>query len=190
MSKKTIYDLDEENPVLEWHMITHSGVLFNLKDPQGCDINLHDISVGLSRNFRWNGHTYKPYSVAEHCIRLSYKFEDTDERLYALFHDSEEAYWGNIIAPIKQVLKLECPSVVDAMLKTRRLILSVFDIVDMSHTVKPLDEKELLWEFDKMVKNPVHVPMSPIQAQEAWMTQVLNLFKKKENDKQRSKPRD
>ena len=56
----------------EGRMITNSGILFNLLDPDPEDILIEDIAVHLSRIARWNGGTKKFYSVAEHCCAVQH----------------------------------------------------------------------------------------------------------------------
>ena len=86
-------------------MITHSGILFNLLEPEPDDILIEDIAVHLSRIARWNRGTRKFYSVSEHFCRCCDNASNVDDKLMMLLHDAEEAYWGDIISTVKSILK-------------------------------------------------------------------------------------
>lgn len=63
---------------------------------------LDEIAFGLSRTFRFSGHTRQLYTVAQHCelvrqIRLI-------NPLGSLIHDASEAYLNDIAKPLKAVL--------------------------------------------------------------------------------------
>lgn len=91
-------------------MQTYSGNRFYPLDPRPEDFNLVDIAHSLSMQCRYNGHTTKFYSVAEHCVLVSREVENRDhpvsDALWGLLHDASEAYVGDMIRP----LKLEIPA--------------------------------------------------------------------------------
>ena len=64
----------------------------------------------LALTNRFNGHTERPYSVAEHsllvCQAMGTEFAITDPwtLLAALMHDAHEAYTGDLSAPMKQLI--------------------------------------------------------------------------------------
>ena len=64
-----------------------------------------DITVSLSRLARFNGHTTKPYYVAQHSIIVSQMVKnagaDPKLQLAALLHDAHEAYISDIPSPVK-----------------------------------------------------------------------------------------
>jgi uncharacterized protein len=68
-------------------------------------VQLGDIAHSLSRLCRFNGHYASFYSVAEHAMRCSYtalqRYGDPALARACLHHDDAEAYFGDIIAPIK-----------------------------------------------------------------------------------------
>jgi hypothetical protein len=82
---------------------TASGnkVFFLEPDPDSIDIN--DIALALSRIPRFNGHTNRFYSVAEHCW-TGQRFIQDEFKLAFLLHDATEAYLCDIPSPIKQYL--------------------------------------------------------------------------------------
>ena len=74
--------------------------------PRPEEIRLGHISRGLSRIPRFNGHTVKAYSVAEHsvmCARVAIDYGLPDRQVRTvLMHDAAEAYIGDMVRPIKK----------------------------------------------------------------------------------------
>lgn len=72
------------------------------------DIQLMDIATHLSRQCRYNGATLRPYTVAEHSVfvyaMVTTRGSTRNERAWALLHDAAEAYIGDIVSPIKNLL--------------------------------------------------------------------------------------
>ena len=64
------------------------------------DIDIQDIAQSLSMQCRYNGHTKKFYSVAEHSVLVSQVLPD-EHKLWGLLHDASEAYVGDLISPVK-----------------------------------------------------------------------------------------
>lgn len=91
-----------------------SNKLVDLLDPQVHNIDILDIANSLSMQNRFNGHTPKPYNVADHSVRVAQCVSINDKQLHisslkqlcltALLHDASEAYLGDIIAPLKIML--------------------------------------------------------------------------------------
>lgn len=139
-------------------METYSGTLFDFQDIQENDISIKDIAVHLSRQCRYNGATNRFYSVAEHSLIMAWslhryltslspmRFEETgiltstvtdeaknkaiaDIVLCALLHDAGEAYIGDIAYPVRQVLNVVAPGVLDAIeASITNKVFSRFDI--------------------------------------------------------------
>lgn len=84
-------------------MQTYTGQQFYPMDPRVEDINHIDIAHSLSMQCRYNGHVKQFYSVAEHCVIISHLVEPK-HALWALLHDSTEAYVGDVISPLKHHL--------------------------------------------------------------------------------------
>lgn len=97
---------------------------FNLRP---CDIELETIAHALANTCRFNGHTPRFYSVAEHAVRVSHfawMVGGPRLALLALHHDDAEAYLGDQIRPLKTSLgwRTLCnkvdPFVIDTMFET------------------------------------------------------------------------
>lgn len=167
----TIHPKDD---IMELQMVTSTGIIINLKNLEPDQIRLEDIAHGLAHNGRWNGHAKRFYSVAEHLIRCAEQAEPKD-KLLALFHDAEEAYWGDTIKPIKMFIERLCPQVTNQMRETRRAIFRKFQIED-DGAYKPIDESELFWEFENLVLRDGHCSLDPNQAKHEWLFCARTLF--------------
>lgn len=84
-------------------ILTHSGLSFNLLEPNPDLIEIEDIAHALSMLCRFTGHTNRFYSVAEHSVRASREVH-ADFALEALLHDATEAYLGDVSSPLKAQL--------------------------------------------------------------------------------------
>ena len=166
-------NIDPTDPKYAGHMVTATGQLINLLDPDPDKINLMDIAVGLGNANRWAGQTIIPYSVAEHSIRVCEKAPDRLKSA-ALFHDCEEAYWGDFIGPVKLLLKERCPTFLEEMKIIKRAIFQKFGIPgfgdpEVMAAIKAIDRAELLWEFETILKGKNHIPLSGQSAAAQWM---------------------
>ena len=90
------------------NILTYTGRLFDFREPTPDMICIEDIAHALALTNRFNGHTYQPYSVAEHCERMSYP-ELPGDPLSNLLHECAEAYVGDISSPQKGCLIWEWP---------------------------------------------------------------------------------
>jgi len=84
-------------------ILTHSGLSFNLLEPNPDLIEIEDIAHALSNLCRFTGHTNRFYSVAEHSVRAS-QHVHRDFAFEALLHDATEAYLGDVSSPLKAQL--------------------------------------------------------------------------------------
>lgn len=105
-----------------WHrgdwMQTFTGRQFYPLAPRADDVDIVDIAHSLAMQCRYNGHTQRFYSVAEHCVLMSDWFLDDsgvlgDEEarnlaLWALLHDATEAYVGDMVRPLKRSMPSFC----------------------------------------------------------------------------------
>lgn len=86
----------------ERSILTYTGKFFDFWHPTHDMICIEDIAHALALTNRYSGHTYQPYSVAEHCERMSYI--KTAHPLVSLLHEVAEAYVGDIPSPQKGYL--------------------------------------------------------------------------------------
>jgi hypothetical protein len=81
-------------------MQTFTGRRFYPLAPSPDDVDPIDIAHALSLICRYGGHTRRFYSVAEHCVLMSYEVP-AEDALWALLHDATEAYVGDMVRPLK-----------------------------------------------------------------------------------------
>lgn len=67
------------------------------------EIDILDISRGLSNINRFTGQTHLAYSVAEHSIHVA-SILPPELQIYGLLHDASEAYLNDISTPLKNLL--------------------------------------------------------------------------------------
>jgi uncharacterized protein len=82
---------------------TVSGRKFDFLIPDVDSVYPFDVAWALSGINRFTGHTMPYYSVAQHCVRVSYMVQK-EFALQGLLHDAAEAYIGDISTPLKQAL--------------------------------------------------------------------------------------
>lgn len=82
---------------------TVSGVKVNLHYPTTDMISIFDIAHALSNICRFGGHSRFFYSVAQHSVIVA-KLAPEYLRKMALLHDAPEAYVGDVIKPLKNIL--------------------------------------------------------------------------------------
>lgn len=167
-------DINNKQIVHNGHMITASGIVMNLFNPDSSAINLIDIAHGLAHTCRWNGATKSFYSVAEHCCRMFDVAETKEQKLTALFHDAEEAYWGDIISPLKKILPIE---IRNKMEDFRVMIFDKYNIRHIDEYIENLDKKELEWDLENLIKNNNHKGWLPNVAKQEWFrrTRLLDI---------------
>lgn len=85
-----------------------SGHYVDIQNPEPDMIDIHSIASALSKICRFGGHCPLFYSVAEHCIHAA-GFAQNDGHpdvvvRAILLHDATEAYLGDMVKPLKQIL--------------------------------------------------------------------------------------
>lgn len=85
---------------------TFTGKRFWLLDPRPQDIDIRDIAHNLAKFPRYAGGTkgHRGYSVAQHSVACSYH-GDKKFAMAKLMHDSPEAYMGDCISPLKDIIR-------------------------------------------------------------------------------------
>jgi hypothetical protein len=81
-----------------------SGRNIYLLSPELSEIDIRDIAHALAYQCRFNGHVEKFYSVAQHSVYVS-QLLSKKYALHGLLHDATEAYLGDVIRPLKPLIK-------------------------------------------------------------------------------------
>lgn len=81
---------------------TRSGT-FDFINPRSEDVRIEDIAHALAYLCRYTGHCAQFYSVAQHSVLVSRQCHPS-YRLIGLLHDAQEAYIGDVSAPLKSLL--------------------------------------------------------------------------------------
>src|SRR5262252_1924884 len=113
-------------PLRAW-VLLKSGRRINLLQPTAADWEDEDLALGLSRTYRWGGHSAwdLPLSVAQHSLTVlairegfATKALTDAEALRELLHDAEEGLLSwDPISPIKPYLGAEYHSLASAVTK-------------------------------------------------------------------------
>lgn len=80
---------------------TWTGRRVDLLNPDPEAIVIKDIAYSLARQHRYNGHTDRPWTVADHSVLVSTIIDDHTG--WGLMHDAAEAYTGDIVSPMKRI---------------------------------------------------------------------------------------
>lgn len=147
----TTLDLNTKKIVLDGCMLTVSNALIDLFEPDKELIIIEDIAHGLANTCRWNGHTQKFWSVAQHCCMM-HDLAPDERKLTFLMHDAEEAYWGDMIKPLKNIIKEKCPEIIELMTLMRTIIFEKFNIEKEGEDSKICDFELLKWEFENIIR--------------------------------------
>lgn len=135
---------------------TATGNKIDYENIERSNISIIDVAISLSLLNRFCGHTFSPYSVAQHSIMVSKVAENMEclnnyeLALYGLLHDSAEAYIGDIITPIKNCANRKIEH------RFLKLILNKFGLkYPVPEIIREIDNRMLVTEtkFFANVKN-------------------------------------
>lgn len=88
---------------------TLSGNYLDIQRPDPDSVLLSDIILSLSHENRFNGHTVRPYSVAQHTVAMVKFGMQYDYPLTALqamwMHDTPEFILKDVVTPLKQHIR-------------------------------------------------------------------------------------
>lgn len=183
-----------------WHrgdwMQTFTGKRFYPLDPRPEDIDPRDIAHALSLLCRYNGHIDRFYSVAEHCILMSYAMPTAELALEALLHDGSEAYCGDMVRPLKHTPEMTAyrvaeDRVMNALAIRFGLPVDENGVHHKSPEVKDADTRILLTERTALMSNhkpsdrwsvdgmealdvPIH-GWNPAEAERAYLARLSKL---------------
>lgn len=96
---------NEFHPNEPW-IQTYSGKRFNPTNPVVDAIVIQDIAHALSMQCRFTGHVRRFYSIAQHCVLVSYVCDEVDA-LWGTLHDADEAYLPDLSSPLKHSGKFD-----------------------------------------------------------------------------------
>lgn len=106
-------------------ILTHSGVMFNLLNPDPTQIELGDIAHALARITRFTGHGDLLFSDAQHSV-IVYDLAPPELKRWALLHDAEEAYVNDMSSPMKRAMRsISDPSPYDIIVSRVRAAVSL-----------------------------------------------------------------
>lgn len=197
---------------------TYTGKKVNVPYMTKEDFDIIDVAHSLSLTCRYSGHCLKFYSVAEHSIIVAHLLEQYSlkDALWGLLHDAGEAYFGDVVSPIKVLLP-------DFKLMEDNFLFSISNwfyldwpmsrlIRDMDKQVLRMEQQSLMkktdwiWDETKNIKNlpytlkayerqifgsAFHIDgfKQELLIEEFFITQFNYLLKEIENEKQKSKSR-
>ena len=173
---------------------TRSGRRLYLHNPNPNQILIDDIAHGLAHQCRFNGQTNKFYSVAQHSVIVA-SLLPPELKLAGLLHDSAEAYLGDIVQPLKELL----PEFAEIESRFAKVIGERFN-VDLKHNdlIKKADlialateRRDLMpmeiVEWDSLIGviplNKSIYPLSPEKAKARFIDYYLRLTLKRENQR-------
>lgn len=87
-------------------MQTANGGVVHLSKPEPAEIDIKDIAEALAKISRFNGHTQKFYSVAQHSCLVA-DILPLAAKPYGLLQDAHKAYAGELITPMRALLIAE-----------------------------------------------------------------------------------
>lgn len=132
------------------NMLTTSGKVINLFDPDPTMIEIEDIASSLSKLCRWGGNISHFYSVAQHSCFVAW-LSPSELNFAGLMHDAAEAYAGDVIRPIKSLLSLAYSDIEARLMDA---ICTRFQLhPDMLSLVKQYDNKALYTEYAAFHRN-------------------------------------
>lgn len=146
---------------------TYSGKRFYILKPTTSQIDIQDITHGLSMLCRFTGHTKVFLSVAQHSCMVSDLLPDT-LKLTGLLHDASENFLQDLNAPLKSIL----PQYKQIEEKVEKVIAKKFGLTfPFPPQVKEADLTMLASEMKWFVNSGgdwKNIPYEPLPKFEAW----------------------
>lgn len=132
----------------------YSGGQFYPLTPRVEDVRIEDIAHHLSQLNRYTGATVRPYSVAEHCVRVARRVRQLapEHALWGLLHDASEAYTNDMASPLKYQDELAGFRAVED--RVQRCICDAFGLPHEMPAAVHQADRELLWtEAHALLRN-------------------------------------
>jgi hypothetical protein len=159
-------------------METYSALRYDFINPQQHTIALEDGAHSLGAINRFNGHTIRPYPVAQHSIAVALHIEETHgcrgtsaRALFALaglLHDFHEAYVGDATRPYQEAVRkiLADAGITDQRYnpiaqidyRARKAVAVAFDMPEGFQRwacVKDADNSALRWEASHLMRGGI-----------------------------------
>lgn len=164
-------------------VLTYSGIMFDILEPNIKDVRLEDIGRGLANQARFNGQSRKPISIAQHSIGVLERAingtmlnEDDDKymcRVQALFHDAAEAYIGDMVSPIKKHTKINDVNFKEIEEEILSVIFDKYGIEwPMRSIIDICDEEQTQHEMD-FCRSNIDEVWGSSEAFERWIGTVI-----------------
>jgi len=118
------------------------------------------VAHSLAHKCRYNGHTSRYYSVAEHCVLLCRWFQDAGHssviQRQALMHELDEVHGPDFTRPWLQMLKEAEPAAYAVIMRVRAAWaeagMEYFDIGPIQQEVREADSRILLDERNALMR--------------------------------------
>lgn len=134
-------------------MATFTNKKFYCLDPRPEDIHIVDIAHSLSMKCRFNGHSDRFYSVAEHSMAVANQCSP-ENKLYGLLHDAAEAYLPDIPRPVKYSVEVIANQIREIEHNIMRVILNKYGLKDeIPDEVREVDSRMCLTEGNMLMKD-------------------------------------
>ncbi len=143
------YKFNQDEPWIQ----TYSGRRFNPTNPYVDAIVIQDIAHSLSMQCRFSGHVKKFYSVAQHCVLVSYICDSADA-LWGLMHDASEAYLVDVPRPLKRSGKFD--AYLEYEDQMQRAICKRFGLPETEPPSVKVADKTLLSTEARDLMGPLH----------------------------------
>jgi len=175
------HKMKETHPLFnhDGHINTYSGIKFNLLNPTKEQISIFDICKGLAHTPHFGGQTPEFFSVAQHCLLVCDLMPPRFKRkpnlmMAALLHDASEAYYGDMLKPLKILL----PKFNELEQNAMKVIFSVWDLdLELLKTVKPYDKEAQKIEYNTFFKRTnVLQYYSPKEAVSMFMNRYWDYY--------------
>ncbi len=95
--------MPNQQPQMNPTILTIEGEYFDFTAPEKWRGSIQTVAHALAHICRFGGHTKRFYSVAQHCVLMSY-IVPPKHALHALLHEAGEPFAGDMPAPLKMLL--------------------------------------------------------------------------------------